>query len=67
MKRSSNASDTTVTVGQPIAAGLDDAEYGTYKPCAEAMVTGVLGRKAQLSKNVVFLLNQVMLAGWDFT
>ena len=30
--------------------------------------SGVLqGRKAQLSKNVVFLLNQVMLAGWDFT
>ena len=56
-----------MTVGQPIAAGLDDAENGLYKPCAEAMNTGVLGRKAQLSKNVVFLLNQVMLAGWDFT
>ena len=28
MKRPENASDTTVTVGQPIAAGVDDAEDG---------------------------------------
>ena len=30
------------------------------------MVAGVLGRKAQLCKNVVFLLKTVLLAGWEF-
>jgi hypothetical protein len=30
------------------------------------MVAGVLGREAQLSKNVVCMLKTVLLAGWEF-